>query len=258
MNKLCASRLKVMKRIVIGLVLAVLGLLSVNLAKRSTESSDYAVKFHIYHYTTKNPLDILLRTIPDNFDTLIKVDIIEPHRKELSLYKVDNDIFGGTPDVHYVVYNKDNHEIKDLKSRFLLLKLDEPDKVDLEAIDSYTIDLLTFRQIFEPYFTSNEDIADRYARILADDTDSVRFKRIKEKSDIDFITQSNRRASAPDVNDEEIIRDLNFLTELTQDEFVYWFYDKGLIKIHLTFKAGQIEKVTTKRLGNLGIETRHR
>jgi len=246
-----------MKRILIGLVVIVLGLASVNLVKRTMESSDYAVKFHIYRYTTKNPLDILLRRIPENFDTLIKVDIIEPYRKELSLYKVDNDIFGGTPDFHYVVYDKDNHEINDLKSRFLYLKIDDPDKVDLDTIDSYSIDLLTFRQIFEPYFTSNEDIADRYARILANYTDSVRFKRIKEKSDIDFITQSNRKTVPPNVNEDELIRDLNFLTELTQDEFVYWFYDKGLIKIHLTFKDGHIERVTTERLGRLGVEIRH-
>lgn len=246
-----------MKRILIGLVVIVLGLAGVNLAKRTMESSDYAVKFHIYQYTTENPLDILLRRIPENLDTLMKVDIIEPYRKELSLYKVDNDIFGGTPDFHYVVYDKDNHEINDLKSRFLYLKIDDPDKVDLDTVDSYSVDLLTFRQIFEPYFTSNGDIADRYARLLADNTDSIRFKRIKEKSDIDFITLSNRMTGPPMVNEDELIKDFDFLTQLTQDEFVYWFYDKGLIKIHLTFKDGHIDKVKTERLGRLGVEIRH-
>jgi hypothetical protein len=246
-----------MKRILIGLLVIVVGLASVNLIKRTTESSDYAVKFHIYRYTTENLFDILLRRIPENLDTLMKVDIIEPYGKDVSLYKVDNDIFGGAPDFHYVVYDKDNHEINDLKSRFLYLKIDDPDKVDLDTIDSYSVDLLIFRQIFEPYFTSNEDIADRYARILAYDTDSVKFKRIKERSDVDFITLSNRKTGPPNVNEDELIKDLSFLTHLTRDEFVYWFYDKGLIKIHLTFKDGHVEKVTTERLGRLGVEIRH-
>jgi DNA topoisomerase VI subunit A len=59
------------------------------------------------------------------------------------------------------------------------------------------------------------------------------------------------------VNEDELIKDLSFLTHLTRDEFVYWFYDKGLIKIHLTFKDGHVEKVTTERLGRLGVEIRH-
>ena len=94
---------------------------------------------------------------------MIDVEVIEPYSKELNLFKVNNDIYGGTPDIHYIVYNKGNGEINDLKSEFLFRKIKDPENIDFDTIDSYSIDVLTFRQIFEPHLKTKEEVANKYA-----------------------------------------------------------------------------------------------
>jgi hypothetical protein len=246
-----------MRRILIGPLIVILGLASVNLYKRFTEESDFKVKFHVYGQRTGNPLDILFRKIPSLYDTLIDVEIIEPYSKELNLYKVSNDIYGGTPDLHYVVYDKDNGKISDLKSEFLFRKIKDPENIDFDTIDSYSIHILTFKQIFEPHLKTREAIADKYAELLTNTLDSTNFKRIKRTSDIESILISYKKTQSPMIDEEKTIADFGFVNYLGDNEFLYWFYDKGLIKIQLYFKDGHLTNVKTLRQGNLGVEMRH-
>lgn len=191
------------------------------------------------------------------YDTMINIEIIEPYSKELNLYKVDNDIYGGTPDLHYVIYNKDNGEITDLKSELLFKKIKDPENVDLDTIDSYSIDILAFRQIFEPRLKTSEEIADNYARLLANTLDSINFKRIKQSNDIEPILSSHRKTQFPMIDEKKTIKDFEFVNNLADNEFLYWFYDKGLIKIQVDLNDGHLANIKTLRLGNLGVETTH-
>lgn len=246
-----------MRRILIGLLIVILGLTSVNLYKRFTEDSDFKVKFHVYSQRTGKPLDILFRKIPSLYDTMIDVEIIEPYSKELNLYKVSNDIYGGTPDLHYVVYDKDNGEIGDLKSDFLFRKIKDPENIDFDTIDSYSIDISIFRQIFEPRLKTSEEIANKYAELLTNTLDTTYFKRIKQSSDIEPILSSHRKTQSPIIDERKTITDFGFVNHLGNNEFLYWFYDKGLIKIQLDFRDGRLTDVKTLRQGNLGVEISH-
>jgi hypothetical protein len=246
-----------MKRILIGLLIIILGLTSVNLYKRFTEDSDYKVKFHIYSQRTGKPLEILFRNIPTLYDTMIDVEIIEPYSKELNLYRVNNDIYGGTPDIHYIVYDKDNGQITELKSDLLAWKIKDVENAHFDTLDSYFIDLVTFRQIFESRLTTKEQIADKYAELLTNTLDTTYFKRVKQSSDIEQILDSHRETQSPMVADDKTITDFEFSNNLDENQFLYWFYDKGLIKIQLDFKDGHLTNVKTLRLGNLGIEIGH-
>ncbi len=246
-----------MKRILIGLLSIILGLTSVNLYKRFTEDSDYKVKFHIYSQRTGKPLEILFRDIPTLYDTMIDVEIIEPYSKELNLYRVNNDIYGGTPDIHYIVYDKDNRQITDLKSDLLAWKIKDLENAHFDTLDSYFIDIVTFKQIFESRLTTKEEIADKYAELLANTLDSSYFKRVKQSRDIEPILNSHRETQSPMIDEEKKITDFEFANNLGDNQFLYWFYDKGLIKIQLDFKDGHLRNVKTWRLGNLGIEIRY-
>lgn len=246
-----------MRRILIGLLIVILGLTSLNLYKRITEDSDFKVKFHVYSQRSAKSIEILLRKIPIRYDTIIKIDIIEPYSKELNLYKVNIDIYGGMPDVHYIVYDKDNREIGDLKSEYLFANIKDPDHIDFDTIDSYCIDLKIFKQVFQSRLTSGEAIANKYAELLASSTDSTDFKRIKGSADIESIKRTHHQTKAPMIAEDETIKDFGFLNDTGPNEYLYWFYDKGLMKIQLDFNNTQLNNVRTLRLGNLGVEIKH-
>jgi len=246
-----------MRRILIGLLIIIVGLTGVNLYKRFTEDSDFKVKFHIYSQKTAKPLEVLFRKIPTLYDTMINIEIIEPYSKELNLYKVNNDIYGGTPDIHYVVYNKDNREINDLKSNYLFRRVKDPGNIDFDTIDSYSIDISTFKQIFEPHLKTSEEIADKYAELLTNTLDSTDFKKIKQSGDIETILSSHGETHSPMIDENKTITDFGFINHIGENEFLYWFYDKGLIKVQLDFKDGQLTNVKTLRVGNLGVEIKH-
>lgn len=246
-----------MKRILIGLLIIILGLTCINMYKRFTEDSDFKVKFHVYSQRTGKPLEILFRNIPTLYDTMIDVEIVEPYSKELNLYRINNDIYGGTPDIHYIVYDKDNGQITDLKSDLLAWKINGIENAHFDTLDSYFIDIVAFRQIFEPRLTTREEIADKYAELLTNTTDSTYFKRIKRSNDIDQILNSKRETQSPPIDEGKTITDFEFANKLGDNEFLYWYYDKGLIQIQLDFRDGHLANVKTLRLGNLGIEVRH-
>ncbi len=254
---LCASRFNDMRRILIGMLIIILGLTGVNLYKRFTEHSNFKVKFHIYCQSAAKPTEILFRRIPTHYDTMIDVDVIEPYNKELNLYRINNDIFGGSPSLHYVVYDRDNGEMSDLKSNYLFRRIKDPDNIDFDTIDSYSIDISTFKQIFEPHLKTSEEIADKYAELLTNTLDSTYFKRIKKCSDIERILSSHRKTQSPMIDADKTITDFGFIHHLRDNEFLYWFYDKGLIKIQLDFESRHLTKAKTFRLGNLGVEIRH-
>lgn len=86
-----------------------------------------------------------------SFNRLKRLKVIFPSNQKYLKTTLKTDIYGGTPDLHYVVYNKHNGEIGDLKSEFLFKRIKDPENIDFDTIDSYSIDILTFRQIFEPY-----------------------------------------------------------------------------------------------------------
>lgn len=246
-----------MKRILIGLLIVILGLTSVNVYKRFTEDSDFKVKFYVYSQRIGKPLEILFRQIPVMYDTLIDIEIIEPYSKELNLYRVDFDIFGGTPDLQYVIYNKDNGEITDLKSELLFKKIKSPENVDLDTIDSYSIDIQAFRLIFEPHLKTSEEIAHKYAGLLTNTLDPINFKRIKQSNDIELILSFHRKTQFPMIDEKKTIKDFEFLNNLADNEFLYWFFDKGLIKIQVDLSDGHLTNIKTLRLGNIGVEKTH-
>jgi len=246
-----------MKRLLIGLLIVALGLGSINLYKRLTEDSNFKVKFHVYSQETGKLLEILFRTIPSHYDTMIDVNIIEPYSKELNLYKVDNDIFGGTPDLHYVVYNKDNGKISDLKSNYLFRRIRDPENIDFDTIDSHSVDIVTFRQVFESHLKTGEEFSDKYAELLSNMLDSTYFKRIRSSSDIEAILDTHTKTQSPMIDGSKTITDFEFIGHLNDNEFLYWFYDKGLIRIQLNFKDGHLAQVKTLRMGNLGVEIKH-
>ncbi|NBP68246.1 MAG: hypothetical protein EBR30_15175 [Cytophagia bacterium] len=246
-----------MKRILIGLLIVILGLTCINLYKRFTEDSDFKVKFHIYSQRTREPLEILFRNIPTLYDTMIDVEIVEPYSKELNLYRVNNDIYGGTPDIHYIVYDKDNRQIIDLKSDLLAWKIKDIENAHFDTLDSYFIDIVTFRQIFESRLTTREEIADKYAELLTNTIDTTYFKRIKQRNDIEIILSSHRKTQFLMIDEEKTIKDFDFVDNLGDNEFLYWFYDKGLIKIQVDFNDGHLTNVKTLRLGDLGVEITH-
>jgi hypothetical protein len=246
-----------MRRILIGLLIIIGGLTGVNLYKRITEDSDLKVKFHVYSQQNAKPFEILFRKIPTLYDTMIDIEIIEPYSKELNLYKVNNDIYGGTPDIHYIVYNKDNGEINELKSDYLFQRINDTENIDFDTIDSYAIDISTFNQIFSPHLKTSEEIADKYAELLTNTLDSTDFKRIKQNSDIGLILSSHRKTKFPMIDEEKTITDFGFINHTGDNEFLYWFYDMGIIKIQLFFKDGRVTNVKTLRLGNLGVEIKH-
>jgi hypothetical protein len=188
---------------------------------------------------------------------MIDIEIIEPYSKELNLYKVDNNIYGGIPDIHYVLYNKDNGEITDLKSELIFKRIKDPENIDLDTIDSYSIDILAFRQIFEPHLKTSEEIADKYAGLLTNTLDTIDFKRIKQSNDIELILSSHRKTQSPMIDEEKTITDFGFVNNLGDNEFLYWFYDKGLVKIQVDLKDEHLTNIKTLRLGNLGVEIKH-
>lgn len=243
-----------MKKLLYELLIVALGLTGINLFKRITEDSDQKVKFHVYNNRTGNLIGSIFRTIPATYDTMIDLEIIEPYSKELNLYRVNLDIYGGTPDIHYVVYDKDNHEIKELKSDFLASEIES---FDYDTILASLIDKSVFRQIFDGRLTMEEQIADKCAELLANSLSSADFKKIKDESDLLDILNSHQKTHSPMIDEKETISDFSFLGDLSDNEFLYWFYDHGLVKLTIDMKDGHFDNLKTLRIGNLGVEIIH-
>jgi hypothetical protein len=116
---------------------------------------------------------------------------------------------------------------------------------------------LAFRQIFEPHLKTSEEIADKYAGLLTNTLDTIDFKRIKQSNDIELILSSHRKTQSPMIDEEKTITDFGFVNNLGDNEFLYWFYDKGLVKIQVDLKDEHLTNIKTLRLGNLGVEIKH-
>ena len=243
-----------MKKIFVGLLIVVLGLVGINMLKRITEDSEHKVKFFVYNNRTGNFVSSIFRTIPPMYDTMIDLEIIEPYSKELNIYRVNLDIYGGSPDIHHIVYDKDNREISILQSDLLVRGMQS---FDYDTILASFIDTRAFRQIFDGRLTTAEQIADKCAELLASSLNSEDFKRIQGESDVLVIQNSHQRTHSPMIDEEEIISDFSFINDLSDNEFLYWFYDYGLVKITIDIRHAHLDKVRTLRLGNLGVEITH-
>jgi|GEM_PF-2875097 hypothetical protein len=247
-----------MKRIfIVAFVTIILSLVVIHFGRRWSEDSEFATKFRVYIDQSNNPIDRLFRRIPTSYDKMIKITLVDPSSKEINLYRVDNDIFGGTPDIHYLVYDKDHSSVSYLKSSFLFRRLDEGVDIDLDTIDAYSIELNTFNKVFAPHLKTPESVADKYAELLANSTDSLSFRRITHESEITEIRNMLPANQEPMIDSTRTLTEFGFISELSEDEFIFWYYDKGLLKLTVQVTDGTLIKARTKRIGNLGVEITH-
>lgn len=219
-----------MKRIfIVAFVTIILSLVVTHFGRRWSEDSEFATKFRVYIDQSNNPIDRRFRRIPTSYDTMIKITLVDPSSKEINLYRVDNDIFGGTPDIHYLVYDKDHISVSYLKSNFLFRRLDEGVDIDLDTIDAYSIELNTFNKVFAPHLKNPESVADRYAELLANSTDSLSFRRITHESEITEIRNMLPASQEPMIDQNKKLTDF--------DSFSRWvktnFYTGTAIKVLL-------------------------
>lgn len=247
-----------MKRIlIVALVTITLSLVLIHFGRRWSEDSELATKFRVYIDQSNDPIDRLFRRIPTRYDTMIGITLIDPSSKEINLYRVDNDIFGGTPDIHYLVYDKDHSSVSYLKSNFLFRRLDDAVNVCLDTIDAYSIDLHTFNKVFAPHLKTPESVANKYAELLANSTDSLSFRRIIHESEITEIQNRLPASQEPMIDPTRTLTEFGFISELSEDEFIFWYYDKGLLKLKVDVTGGRLNELRTIRLGNLGVEIKH-
>lgn len=246
-----------MRRIIVALFVAFLTLACINWYRRSTEGLDFKIKFHVYRQQAGTPLEIILRTIKPSYDSLISAERtnLPTKDKNIGLYKVNNNIFGGSPDIHYLIVNRETGAIDDLKSRFLFREIEDYETIDFDTIDSYSVDVSAFRKVFETSVMTLDEISARYAVLLSNSEDSVDFKKIIQTEDIDQLLQSHVRISMFDEGGN--ITDFGFLSQRKEHEFYYWFYDKGIVKIQVDYENGFLKSIETQRMGYLGIEVVH-
>jgi hypothetical protein len=233
-----------MKRLTILLFVLAIALAFFHYFKKYSEDSEFAVKFHVYSQEVENPLHIYVRTIPGQYDRLMAAERVQPFGKELALYKVKSNTFDEEADVHYLLYDRYLHETTFLKSRFLLKM--KPESVNEDESDSYLIDFQHFTQ-YRSELKSPEEFVTQYATMLASEINDRTFRRIRTLHDLDTIRQFNLKAFFS--CSQSVISDYRFIEKLKEDEFLFWYYDKGIIKFTVTGQNGKINSISTKRLG---------
>jgi hypothetical protein len=231
-----------------------------HLNMRFKETSDWKVKFHVYEYYNRNILNLYLRRIPILYDTLLKVERTEKYSKEYTLYKVDNGIYGGTPSIHYLIFNKDNGEITELKSESLLKNIKNWDNFDSKSIYSYLIDLNEFNYVYSNSRIEKQELFQIYCRLLANIEDSIYFREIKNIKDIEkvLLNLPKEKNKMSTLYESDLINKFEFLDSLNQDEKYYWYYDKGIIRFRFIINAkNELEQVESYKIGYLGNEVIH-
>ena len=227
---------------------------------RFNETSEHKIKFHVFEYTNKNIINSYLRKIPDIYDKSIKVERTDKFNKDYTLYKIDNDIFGGTPSIHYLIYDKDKSKISELKTVSLLNRIKDYDAFDWDTYHSYLIDLNEFNYVFSSTQTKPDSLIENYARLLAVINDSIHFRKITSKTDIEKLLRNlpKNTYNVGSVYESELIDNYNFLDSINVNEKYYWFYDMGIIRFRFKINKNQeFEKVETNQMGFIGNEIIH-
>jgi len=248
------------KTILISILTFTILVVGFHIYLRLNETSEDKTRFHVFEYSNKNLLNSYLRKIPNKYDGLIKIERTDRFNKEYNLYKVDNDIYGGTPSFHYLVFNKDNWTVSELKSGSLLKRIKNPETFDTRFIYSYLIDLNKFNYVYSFPNIEEQTLIDNYARLLSNINDSIHFRKINSKKDIDLIlknypqNENNMRL----LFESELLDNYDFLDSINEYEKYYWFYDKGIIRFKYDFnETGGIEHMETYKIGYLGNEVVH-
>ncbi len=227
---------------------------------RFKETSEQKIKFHVFEYSNNNIINSYFRKIPTLYDSLIKIERTNRFNKDYTLYKADNDIYGGTPSIHYLIFNKDNGEITELKSASLLNRVENFDSIDWNAIHSNLIDLNEFNYVYSFPHINTDPLFDNYARLLANIIDSIHFRKIISIMDIELILKNlpKETYNMSSVFESELIENYEFLNSINENEKYYWFYDRGVIKFEFKLNENnELEKVETSRIGYIGNEIVH-
>jgi len=212
--------------------------------KRYREGSQYAVTFYVYSQEVENPVDLYLRNIPEQYSRLFTAERVKPFQADVAVYKVHSNLSGEKPDIHYLVHDRMRNDTRFLKSRFLLAE--KPVSVDETEVDSYMIDYDQFSR-YVTHWSTTEEIVTEYAGMLRDDSDPSTFRRIRSMTDIDTIRRYHQKAfyrcSQPVIPGRKIV------DELADNEFMFWYFDKGFVKFTANTANGKIISIASKRLG---------
>jgi hypothetical protein len=232
-----------MKRLLTFIFAVGIPLTAFHYYKKYNEDSQYAVKFYVYSHEVANPIDLYTRNIPPEYRRFFKAERVKPFTGALALYRVNNDITGN-PDIHYLLHDKRRNEIRFLKSRFLIRE--KPESADEDAMDSYLIDYAQFSR-YIPDSLDTEEIITEFASMLCEDGSPGKFRRVRSTADIDSIKNLNQkefyRCSQP------VLTDIGFINEVSDGEFLFWYFDKGIVKFTAHKKNGEITSISSRRLG---------
>jgi len=239
-----------MKKLLVYAFVIGIPLAAVHYARKYGEDSQFAAKFFVYSQEVENPVQLYLRDIPSRYEKFFKAERIQPFTGDLALYRVNSSMSGDAPDVHYIVEDKEKHSLNFLKSRFLLRE--KPENVDAAESDSYLIDYRQFSRCV-PKRCDTEELVTRFATMIADDLDSRKFRRIRSLADIDSIRFQNQKEFFRCSQSQ--IADLDFINELGQNEFLFWYFDKGIVKLTANKVDGKVQSITSRRLGFAAMAT---
>ena len=245
------------KTILISLMSLTILIAGYNIYLRIKETSEQKIKFHVFEYSNNNIFNSYFRKIPVLYDSLIKIERTNRFNKDFTLYKVDNDIFGGTPSIHYLIFNKDNGGITELKSVSLLNRIKNFDNFDWNTYHSYLIDLNEFNYVYSSPQIKTDSLINNYTSLLADINDSIHFRKINSIIDIELILKNlpKETYNVSSVFEFELIENYDFLNSINENEKYYWFYDKGIIRFEFIINGNrQFEKVESNQIGYIGNE----
>lgn len=248
------------KTILISLVSLTILIAGYNIYLRIKETSEQKVKFHVFEYSNNNIFNSYFRKITVLYDSLIKIERTNRFNKDFTLYKVDNDIFGGTPSIHYLIFNKDNGEITELKSVSLLNRIKNFDNFDWNTFHSYLIDLNEFNYVYSSPQIKTDSLVDNYARLLANINDSIHFRKINSILDIELILKNlpKKTYNVSSVFESELIENYDFFNSINENKKYYWFYDRGIIRFEFIINENrEFEKVESNQIGYIGNEIIH-
>jgi len=248
------------RTILISLVSLTILIAGYHVFLRLKETSEQKIKFHVFEYSNNNILNSYFRKIPALYDNSIKIERTNRFNKDYTLYKVDNDIYGGTPSIHYLILNKDNGRITELKSASLLNRIKDFDDFNWDTYHSYLIDLNEFNYVYSSQQNKADSLIDNYARLLADINDSIHFRKINSIRDIALILKNLPKDTynVSSVFESELIENYDFLNSIDENEKYYWFYDRGIVRFEFIINENkEFEKMESNQIGFIGNEIIH-
>lgn len=205
----------------------------------------------VYSEENSTFIDRVLLRIPEYDKSLISVDEELCTNTNYRIFIVNNDIWGGSPDIHIIAYKRTTKSLSFLRSSLLLNSIKV--EYNLDTIEAHCIDQALFNDIYFIQDSSSDYLTEKFASLLANDSDTTKFKKIKTQTDIEELIKRNRVLNNYIKMDEVSFDKLNTSFPLGPNESVYWYSDRGLIKFILHRNDNSVI-FQTEALGYLGIE----